>query len=554
MNVRTARYPSLDLVPVIAAVGFVVASVGCSEEPTAEPEKTYAALKSDAPVLVRLTQDQYRNAVVELLGDKATVPAALEPDVAIHGLLSVGAGITPVSERGVELFEESALALAGELATKKEVREAVFNCAPATVTDADTSCVTKTIETLGRRAWRRPLTTTERDRLVKIATTAAATLKHFYKGFGYALAAILQSPHFIYRPEFGAAKNAAEPRRYTSWEMASRLSFFLWNGPPDDKLLDAAAKDELIDDATLKVQVERMIADGRMKRGVRAFFSQWLNLAELDELTKDPKVFKHYSAELGAMAREETLRVAEYLVLEQDADLREFFIGRTTFVNRRLAAIYNVKAPAKEGFGKLEFPESGQRRGFFGQVAFLALNSHPVSTSAVLRGVYLREHILCQKVPPPPSDLNTAIPEVDANAKTMRQRLVQHMANPACAGCHRFTDIPGLGFERFDGIGRYRTHEHGAVIDDGGTLDEQDFADFKSLVEVIANGDRVPMCFVEKMFAYASGRVVGKGEYGAVDAIVDRFNDNGRKVKALLVDLAMSEAFRSVGPIKKTGK
>ena len=126
------------------------------------------------------------------------------------------------------------------------------------------------------------------------------------------------------------------------------------------------------------------------------------------------------------MAREETLRGVEHLVFERDGDLRTFFTTTTTFVNRRLAAIYNIKAPPEDGFAKLELPAGGMRRGYFGQVSFLAANAHPVSTSAVLRGVYLREVILCQQVPPPPSDLNTAIPQVDASAKTMRQRLTAH--------------------------------------------------------------------------------------------------------------------------------
>lgn len=525
-----------------------VTFAGCSEEPT-EETKVHAELKPQPSVMVRLTKAQYTNAVRTLFGDGVTIPSQLEPDVAIDGLHAIGASITPVSDRGVELFEEAARTLAEEVAAKPEIRNAVFPCQPATHTDADATCADETLKKLGRMAWRRPLTTVELARLNKIANDGGKTLGDFHRGVGYAITALLQSPHFLYRPEPGKA--FGDTVRYTSWEMASRLAFFLWNGPPDEVLLDAANTDSLIDDGALAAQVDRMLKHDNARRGVTAFFAQWLHLSELDDLTKDPNVFKHYSAELGAMAREETLRTAEHLVFEKDADLREFFTGRTTFVNRRLAAIYNLKAPVEEGFGKLELPESGLRRGFFGQVAFLAANAHPVSTSAVLRGVYLREVILCQTVPAPPSNLNTAIPQIDANAKTMRQRLTSHMQDPACAGCHKFTDIPGLGFEKFDGMGRFRTHELGEPIDDSGEIDGEKFSDFGDMVKLLAAGERVPKCFVEKLYAYASGRRIGAGERGEVARLIDQFNGSGRRVLALMRAVAMSDGFRTTATPKE---
>ena len=536
------------------SAGFAGFWQGCADPKADEPAaETFASLTPAPPALTRLTRSQYANAVRELLGEGITVPAQLEPDVAFDGLFAIGASITPVSERGVELFEDAARAIATELVANVQARDAVVLCKPATHTAADTPCATQTIEHLGRRAWRRPLTTTERDRLVAIADKGATTLGNFYKGLAFSITALLQSPHFLYRPEHGQPdpNNPADAtgRRFTSWEMASRLAFFVWNGPPDDALLDAAAADELIDDTKLAAQIDRMLAHERARRGVRAFFGQWLNLSGLDDLTKDPNIFKHHSAELGGMAREETLRLADHVVFTLDADLRTFFTSTTTFANRRLAAIYNVKAPAIEGFGKLELPADGQRRGFFGHVAFLALNAHPVSSSAVLRGVYVRQYILCDQVPPPPSNLNTAIPPVAENAKTMRERLIAHMADPACAGCHKFTDIAGLGFEKFDGIGRFRVRENGALIDDSGVLDGIEFSDFRGLTEAIAINPKLPQCFVEKMYGYATGRSIGKGEYGEIKRLTEAFNGAGRKVKGFMRTLALNPGFRRTAAI-----
>ena len=297
-----------------------------------------------------------------------------------------------------------------------------------------------------------------------------------------------------------------------------------------------------------------MLADPKLERAVRAFFTEWLHLNELDGLNKDPTIFKHFSADLGKMAREESLRLASWVVLDQDADIGLLLTARKTWVTRRLAALYNIQVPPKDGFMEVEIPDSSQRQGFLGQVSFLGLNSHPVSSSATLRGIFVREALMCDFVPAPPAGVNTSLPEPDPTAKTLRERLEVHMSAPACKGCHAFIDPVGFGMENFDGIGRWRETDNGAAIDASGDLDGDKFDDFRTLTTRIANSDKFSRCVPEKLITYALGHHYSAGESGAVKRLTDGFIDKGRRVKTLMRDIALSDLFRRVGAVAKGGQ
>jgi hypothetical protein len=250
------------------------------------------------------------------------------------------------------------------------------------------------------------------------------------------------------------------------------------------------------------------------------------------------------------MALEETMRVVDELFVDGDADLGDFFTTPVTWVNRRLAAIYDIPAPVDEGFGRVEFSEASQRRGFFGQVSFLALNAHEVVSSPTLRGVFVRETLLCEPVPPPPSNLNTAIPEASADARTLRERLTAHMEDPGCAFCHAFTDPIGLGFENFDGIGRFRVTDHGAIIDASGDLDGEPFDDGRQLGELVADSAQLGACATRKLYEIAVGHSVEPGEESAVLRLANAFEADGRRVRSLMLNIVASEGFRRVGGIQ----
>ncbi|HHO51232.1 MAG TPA: DUF1592 domain-containing protein [Deltaproteobacteria bacterium] len=501
-----------------------------------EPRGAMPSISPAEATLRRLTEAEYLNTLGDLLGDGLLLPTALEPDVEIEGLLHVGAGQTALSPRGIEQYEDAAFLLAEQVVADPALRARVFPCdAP------DPGCTEAFARTFGRLAWRRSLTPGELEQLEAIASEARAVLPgEPWAGHELVLAALLQSPHFLYRIELGAGG------RFVGTELASRLSYLLWAGPPDEALLDAAEAGALEEAAALREQVQRMIADQRARRGLRAFFSELLGLHELDTLTKDPAIFVHYSDTLGASAREETLRTVEHLAFEQAGDYRDLLVTHTTFVDRQLAAIYEVPAPTLEGFGEVLLPP-GPRAGLLGQVSFLARLAHPVSTSVTRRGEFVRQTLLCHEIPPPPADVDTSIPEASSDAQTMRDRVAIHLEDPACAGCHQITDPIGLGLEQFDGIGRFRTEEGTAPIDPGGDLDGVPFSDALGLGFVLRGHPDLPACLAQTWLAWAVGHPLTPSEGQLAGWHADGMALQGHQLLWLLEDLATSDAFRIAG-------
>lgn len=489
--------------------------------------------------LRRLSQMQYRNTIRDLVGPEIVVPPQLEPDVTVDGFVSVGGTKSTFSPLGVERYETAALKIADQAMKDAKVAARLIPCKPKAADDA--ACMKSFVREFGLRAWRRPLTKAEEDRITGVGVASARTLGKFKDGVAYAMTALLQSPYFLYRVELG--KGGA----FDDYELASRLSYFLTNTMPDDELFAAAARGDLQTPDGVRAQAERLMDKPDARAAVRNFFAEMYQLYKLDDLMKDTTVFTFMDAELGPAAREETLSLVEDLVFEQDADFRTFFTTTETFVNRRLAALYEVAAPVTDGFGRVTLPAKLRRRGFTGQVSFLALQSHPLATSAVLRGKFVRAQILCAEIPPPPANLNTGIPEATENARTLRERSIIHQKEPFCAGCHSQMDPIGLGFENFDAIGRWRTLDNGAEIDPSGDLDGVSYRDAWELAGVISKHPDLPYCLTRSAYRYALGHVEGLGETEFITALTEWFKQTGYRIKPLFVELAASQAFRTAG-------
>lgn len=549
-------------------LGLVAASAGCDESSTpdwsrgvtpdvvvvAEPDVPFAAPDTvtapvepvaAAPALRRLTSSQYRNVLRDWFGKDLVVPSTLEPDARTEGLYAVGASVNGISSLGVEQYFQGAKSMANQLIQLAPLREKLFVCDRAPDADA---CLGTLVDTWSLRLWRRPASEAERGRLLGVGHKAIEALGNFDEGVRYIMTALLASPHFVYVHGTGAAGDA-DVRPYTSFEMATRLALFLWSSGPDDLLLQAAARDELLDTQALRALVRGMLDDPRARRGIRAFAEEWLELDGLTRLSKDPDVYAYFSPDIGAQAREETLSLVEHLVFERDADFRTLLTTRTTFVNPRLAALYGVPAGSVEGFAQVTLPADGPRSGLLGHASLLALHASPARSSPTLRGLFVRERLLCQPMPSPPANVDTTIPESSIDAPTMRERLKVHLESPTCAGCHALTDLIGLGLERFDGLGGYRATEAGAVIDPSGDLDGAPFEDARSLGETLAVHPALVECVVETLWRYANGRLVHDGEAAETTALRAQFVSRGHSLKALLEEIAVSEGFRRVGAV-----
>lgn len=517
-------------------------AAACREEPTDPsgglPRGSEPAAAPAPATLRKLTATEYLNTLVDLFGEDLVLPTAIEPDLVVDGLLSVGAGQAAISPLGVEQYEEAAYLVAGQVTSDPALR-GVVPCSPSDTVDP--SCSAAFAREFGRLAWRRALTADEVATVADLADGAAAELGDFWDGLAYGLAYLLQSPSFVYRIEVG------EGGAFSSVELASRMSYLLWSGPPDTELLDLGEDGSLLDPEVRRAEVERMLLDPRARRGVRVFFAEMLGLAALDSVVKDPELFVHWSEGIAPAAREQTLATVEHLVFEEDADFRDLLVSRTTFLDRGLAALYGVPAPAREGFGPTELPEDGERLGLLGQVSFLALQAHSVSTSVTRRGKFVQTVLLCREIPPPPANVDTSIPEPSADAPTMRDRVASHLEVEYCASCHRVTDPIGLAFEHFDGIGRYRETDDGHALDTTGDLDGLPFDGAIGVAWAVHDHPELPSCLSETLLRYAQGHVLSAPEEDLASWHAQGFTEVGHRWQALLTDLVTAESFGTAG-------
>ncbi|HEY0134830.1 MAG TPA: DUF1592 domain-containing protein, partial [Nannocystis sp.] len=496
------------------------------------------------PVLPRLTQQQYFNSIEALLGPGLPTPQ-LEPDTNPYLFFNIGAASTTLSENGVQQYETAADLFTTIIFNDPARREDLVGCLPAAPGDA---CVAQFLGKFGRRAFRRPLSPEETTRWLGMATELASGDP--WQGLRHAVAGMLQSPNFLYRVELGEPDVGDPTRlRYTTFEMASRLSFLLWNTTPDDALLDAAAVGDLLTEAGLAAETERLLKDPRAHQAVRDFFTQFLDLGRLDGIARDPERYPLFSPTMIDSMRTEVRLLVDDLIYRQNTDIRGIFSTRHTFVNSELAALYGVPAEGATPitFVPIDLPEDGPRAGLLTLGAFLTMNAHEIDTSPTARGKYVRTRVLCQDVPAPPDDADFNLDPVEGQGpQTLRQRLEQHRSDPTCAGCHAFMDPPGFLFENFDSIGAFRTLDNGLPIDATGDLDGIPLQNARGLAAMLEDDARVGRCIVTQLYRHAIGRRDILSEKPALDEIDARFADEGYRFTELLKILVTSDLFRTV--------
>jgi hypothetical protein len=497
----------------------------------------------------RLTSSQYANSVTDLLG--AGVPiGALDPDQLTDGFVSIGSSAVVSSSSGVGLYEGAGDAAAAWLFADATRAAAALACVPKTATD--TACASQAIAALGLRAYRRPMTADETTRLVTLATTLAGQPGGTMAiGMQYAVSAILQSPNFLYRVELGAPSAADGGRlKYNSYEMASRLASALWNTVPDSMLLDAAAKDSLSSADGVTAQAKRMLADPHTHLGLAAFIDDLYALHYLHDAQPDPTLFPTFTPTLRtAMQTELEMRV-EDMVLTTRGDFLSLFDSKTTFVNDELATHYGLPTVGNSGFRKVDIPADSPRAGILGSGAILAGLALPERTAPTRRGKFIRETLLCQTIPPPPSNVVPQLPPTTDATETMRNRLSVHRAAASCAACHALTDPLGFGLENFDAVGKYRTLENGHPVDATGDLNGAKFDGLAQMGTVLRNAAVSGPCFVSKLYMNAQSRDAVERDATILDKLATDFAASGNKADQLLLSLVSSEPFRFVEPTK----
>jgi len=385
-----------------------------------------------------------------------------------------------------------------------------------------------------------------------VGRTATEKAGSFYTGLQFGLARLLMSPSFLFRieaPEASAGRGTDQ--RLGDYSLASRISFLLWDAPPDAALLDAAASGQLRQQEGLERQVDRLIAAPRFEQGVRAFFSDMFAYDQFDGLSKDQSIFPKYNSQLSQDAQEQSLRMIVDLLVTRKGDYRDLFTTRQTFLNRNLGSLYKVPVDesAFNGWMPYTFGAGDPRAGVLTFAAFLMLDpTHEGRSSPTIRGKSLRELLLCQKVPPPPPNVNFKLVQDTHNPlyKTARERLTAHRDNPTCAGCHSIMDPLGLAMENFDAVGEYRTRENAAVIDASGTFEGKVYQDVIGLEQILHDTPAVPNCLVERAYEYGVGRAAVAAEREWLKYQDQHFADDHYEIPALMRRIATSRAFQSV--------
>lgn len=431
-------------------------------------------------------------------------------------------------------------------------RQKIFSCYPKSA-EEQRPCAEEIIASIGTRAFRRPLTEADMQDVLAYYERGVQS-GGFEEGIRGALTSILVSPFFLYRAEQEPEGLAAHANyRIGDLELASRLSFFLWNTIPDDELRDLAIRGELGRPAVQREQVARMLADPRAATLGSNFAFQWLNLARLDEVAPDPIIFPYASGRgdpRDDFVTEATMFVNS--IFREDRSVTDLLTADHTFVNERLALLYDIRDVKGDQFRRVTL-ESSVRWGLLGKGAVLMGSSYPNRTSPVLRGAFVLEHIMGTPPSPPPLNVE-AFPEADVGtprAKTVREIMAVHRANPVCAGCHDVMDSLGFALENFDAVGAWRDKDRfaGDAIDSSGELSNGTKLDGPdSLREALMRRpDQFVQTFTEQLFTYALGRPVGYRDMPTVRRIVHEAQRQNYRFSSIVNAIVASDQFQSRG-------
>ncbi len=417
-------------------------------------------------------------------------------------------------------------------------RRRIFACRPATPAD-ETPCARKVLTVVARRAYRRPPTTEQIEQLMAAYENGRGKQGTFDGGIRRALAQVLTNPQFLFRFEPDppdAAPNS--PYRLGDLELASRLSFFLWSSIPDDELLNLAAANKLGNSVVLEQQVRRMLADRRSDALIRNFVGQWLYLRNLKRIAPDQTVFPDFDDNLRQAFQRETEMFCDG-ILRGDRNVLELLNANYTFVNERLAKHYGMKGVYGDQFRRVAV-EDENRRGLLGQGSILAVTSYANRTSAVLRGKWILTNILGTPPPPPPA----VVPALKENAPgqnvSLKERMQQHRADPACAGCHKAMDPLGFAMESFDAVGHARAADASAEFPDGTTIDGA--AGLRQ--KILTQPDRFVGTLTERLMTYAIGRPAGFDDMPAVRSIVKDADRDNDRFSSIVLGVVNSVPFR----------
>jgi hypothetical protein len=506
------------------------------------PDRASAACKAIDPgpsPLRRLSRAEYDNTVRDLLGDQSAPARSFPADERSLGFDN-SAEARSVSALLADRYVSAAETLAKGAVAKLST---ILPCDPQKA--GEMVCLGKFLDTFARRAWRRPLEAEERQNLQRAFMEGRGA--SFGDGIQSVIQVLLLSPQFLYRFEQGVPVPGSKYAKLTPWELASRLSYLLWGSMPDDALLTAAESGHLATATDVLEQARRMLADPRAAATLAGFSDQWLRLEELADLDKEAMVFPNFKNELREPLRLETQKLIEEVVWKGDGKLSTLLTAPYTFMNGPLAQYYGAKGPSGDAFVKVPVDPTRQI-GLLGHAGLLAVLGVPDTglTSLVYRGAFVRERLLCEKLPDPPANAAAMNPPF-TDQTTAREWSEARQAITLCGSCHQQMDPIGFGLEHFDAVGLWRDQDRGKAIDTHGRIEGTDIAGpFDGEIELsrkLAGSQQVHDCLAVQWFRYGYGREETGRDTCTTETLKRVFKSSGGSVRELLLALTQTDAF-----------
>ncbi|MGF1468689.1 MAG: DUF1592 domain-containing protein [Sandaracinaceae bacterium] len=483
----------------------------------------------------RLTTLQYRTAVEAMFPGVAIPDVSLIPN-AVDGTFANDVQGQTVSALVIEEFSTAAQQVA---------EAAVANPSWMPCREGTPACRAELVRTIVGRAYRRPLREGEVTDLTSVLAAAEADFG-FDEGVSILIEGILQAPQFLYLPELGDPSLDAPPGMVAlqGHEVATRLSFFLWNEPPDAALMAAADRGALASAEGVRAEAERMLADPKASAALDGFFREWLRLDRLATADIDRGRFPEMTPEVRQDLEASTLAFLRYAFFEEGS-MDSLFLSRRGYVNDTVAPIFGVPAPGSASLVPVAL-DPGQRAGILTQPGLLASSSHGLAHSPILRGVLLLDSVLCAAPPPPPADVMLVEPEDLAtdDAVTTREKVENTHGTAQCAQCHDAIDGMGFTFENYDAIGRFQTTEAGQPVDPRGNLRGEEVEDAVELAGLLAADRGVETCLVTHWYRYALGREEQTEDLCQINELANELRQDEGDLQAMVLALVSSNAFR----------
>lgn len=511
-----------------------VPAFGSGQEPSFVTQACASLERDPGPSpLRRLTRFEYDNTVSDLLRLPSEVAKTrFLPEETVDAFDN-NAFVLGVSEVQVEAYMTAAQELAAQvdLAT-------LLPCDPALA-----GCSTELIRQFGRRAYRRPLDEAEVQRLQGVFDAGSAD--GFESGARLVVQTVLQSPGFLYRPEVSATGVPGEVVALGSHEIASRLSYLVWGSMPDDELLAAADTGTLGDRTQVERQAQRMLQDPKARESLRKFHEQWLQLADISDVQRDPAHYPGFEA-IRSLQQEEALAFAEQAYFEEGMTVEGLYRGGFSMRTAELAAFYGEPGPTGSAFSRVSV-DPQKRAGLLTLGALMTRGATFDASNPIRRGVWVWRQLMCGELPDPPPDIMVSVPPADPT-QTTRERFAAHTSNPACAGCHQLIDGIGFGMENYDAAGRFQALDNGKPIDASGHVMATGDIDgpFEGAIELsqkLAQSQSAKDCLVLQWFRYGQGRSETPLDECSLNQIEQRWREQGYGLAELVVSLTQSDAF-----------